>query len=197
MMRLGRFYEFECAQRRYQAVPLNLIARGISNLEIGDTGSSEFTCSSEGFHYFPHSGLTESLDHAGVYEKRQRHAAARSSNGAAANESSAAATCCARWDVARRRAAFTVSLIVVVPSSARAISSARSSMSIRCFPTKPNIYNHGLDIYALAWPGRRRLQRKVLRTSDRGGRTRGPAMPSGPGSRWPELPARPASMDRS
>ena len=66
MMRLGRFYEFECAQCRYQAVPLNLVARGISNLEIGNTGSSEFTCSSEGFHYFPHSGLIESLDHAGL-----------------------------------------------------------------------------------------------------------------------------------
>ncbi len=52
-----------------------------------------------------------------------------------ARRSSATATSRARCEVLRRRASFTVSLIVVVPNSARAAPSAASSRSTRCFAT--------------------------------------------------------------
>ena len=97
----------------------------------------EVTRNREGLDHLSYCRLSESLNHIGVYQKLQRHAAARSSDGAAASASNAVATCCAREDVASRIAALTltVSLIVLVPSYARAIANARSSMSIRCFPT--------------------------------------------------------------
>ena len=58
-----------------------------------------------------------------------------------ASTSSAAATRCPRPAVARRNASFTVSLIVLVPNSARAAASVSSSRSIKVLRHQLSIYN--------------------------------------------------------
>src|ERR1035441_9268734 len=80
--------------------------------------------------------------HAGVDQCGQRHASARSSSCERASRLSAEAILRARWLVALRSASLTVSLIVLVPSSARAETSISSSMSTKCFVTT-TVYTGG------------------------------------------------------
>ncbi len=92
--------------------------------------------------------VAEALEHARIEQEAQRHAWERSSRSASASTPRAAATWRSRRGVARRSASFTVSLIVVVPSSARAAPSALSSRSSRCLATPPvytpwTSYSHG------------------------------------------------------
>jgi hypothetical protein len=70
------------------------------------------------FYHPSNLGMPQPLDDAGVDHEAQRHASDRSSRSASPSTSSAAATRCACAALACRRAWFTVSLIVVVPSSA-------------------------------------------------------------------------------
>ena len=134
--------------------------RCVRNIRSRDRlyGPGEFSCGGEGFDRLANCGLAESLDHADVDEKSQRHAAAQSSSGDAAASESARRP--RAVPVGRREAQSCIRclLMVAVRSRARAIWSACSSMSMRYFPTHPYI-QYGPDIYALcgligwAWRG--------------------------------------------
>jgi hypothetical protein len=118
-----------------KAVPLFGGSGGVADFEIADTRPTKLAGSSQGFHDFTDLSTAEPLQHTGVDEKPQRHAWSRSPRSAWARMSSAAATLRPRSCVARWSASLTVSLIVAVPSSARAAFSASSSRSIRCLAT--------------------------------------------------------------
>src|SRR5215207_2965326 len=134
-MRRGGFDALERVERLEEAVPLVGVASGVAHFEIADAGTTELPGHRQRLDYGTHFGLAHALERARIQQEAQRHASARSSSCASASTSRAADTWPSRSAVARRRASLTVSLIVVVPSSARAAPSASSSRSIRCFAT--------------------------------------------------------------
>jgi hypothetical protein len=122
----------ECTDK---TVPLVGVTRRITDLEVADGRARQLPGGRQRFDHPADIRVAQPLQNAGINQKPQRHASERSWRWASASTSSAEATCRCRRDVARRRASFTVSLIVVVPSSARAALRVSSSTSMRCFAT--------------------------------------------------------------
>lgn len=151
----ARLDEVECVEGGAELVPLLGVASRETHFEVTDARPGKFAGSRQGFDDLTDRWLPEALDHAGVDEVSQRHASARSSRWASARRSSASAI---RWSLgapARRSASFTVSLIVVVPSSHRAAPSISSSRSTKCFATQ-RVYILDGSVYLLSAPRARR-----------------------------------------
>src|SRR5581483_1189040 len=132
----GRLDQLEHLQGLYEAIPLGCAARRVADLEVADPSSRELAPGGFRLDRRPDRRLTEAREHARIDEMRQRHASSRAASWARASRSSDRFTRAESPPPAWRSARLTVSLIVWVPSSARAARRASSSMSIRCFATR-------------------------------------------------------------
>lgn len=137
--------QHEGSERTDEIVPLPVIARRVADLEIADPGAGGATNRRKRFDDRPHRGLPESGQYARVEQMAQRHASPRSATSTPARTSSALVTRGSRPAAAIRSASLTVSLIVTVPSSARAALSAGSSISTRCL-LMPRVYTQS-EVY--------------------------------------------------
>ena len=142
----SRFHEFERLECLHQVIPLCGVPCRVSDLKVAYGGSSEFASFQARLDGASNFGSFETRENARVHQVRQRHASSRSTRSARARTSRDFFTAARRFCAARRRASFTVSLMVWVPSSARAASNACSSMSTRRFVMWP-VYIRARWIY--------------------------------------------------
>jgi hypothetical protein len=138
-----------------QAIPILAVAGGEPDLEVGHRRPSEAGAVKD-LDAFAHGRDAKAGHDTGVDDEAHRQAVERSSSSALANTSSAWSRLARLAAAARRRASLTVSLMVRVPSSARAASSAASSTSISRFVTVP-VYIRDACVY------RARSQRSTAR----------------------------------
>lgn len=102
-------------------------------LQVTDHRPSQVTRNRQPFNNVSYCRPAKPLQNTRVDQVLQRHASPRSRSCAFASTSNAAEVRRCRLDVASRNAWLTVSLMVFVPSSARAALSCSSSKSTRCF----------------------------------------------------------------
>jgi hypothetical protein len=129
----SRFHELERLECLHQMIPLCGVPCRVSDLKVAYAGSSKFASFQARLDGASNFGSFETRENARVHQVRQRHASSRSTRSARARTSRDFFTVARRFSAARRRASFTVSLMVWVPSPARAASNASSSMSTRRF----------------------------------------------------------------
>src|SRR5882757_4967544 len=128
-----RLDEVKDRERADEAIPLCRAPGRVTDLEVADSGAGDLAHIRAGFDLLAYWREAEPRQHARVDEMAQRHASSRESRSARARRSSATATVFDRVCPARRSAWLTLSLIVSVPSCARAALNASSSISTRCF----------------------------------------------------------------
>jgi len=131
----SRLHELERLECLHEAIPLCGIPCRITDLEVAYSGSGELAGFQARLDNASDFGSSEAREDARVHQVRQRHAWSRSTRSAWARTSSDFFTAALRFSAARRSASLTVSLMVWVPSPARAASKACSSMSTRRFVT--------------------------------------------------------------